>query len=184
LARLIAYEIIIGLFYGTLVRMVVGALESTGMIIGMQTGLSSATMMNPAMATQSTLPGAFLSTAGLVLIFITGLDHFLIHSMIGLYDIFPAGGTLMPGDMAQIVMHTANQSFILGIELSAPFLITGLLLYTTLGILQRLLPSVQLFMIAMPLEIWGGLFIMMLTVATILTLWLQYFDQAVGSFFQ
>ena len=161
-----------------------GALEAAGMIVGIQTGLSNATMMNPAMATQSPLPSAFLSTAGLVLIFITGLDHFLIRTTIALYDVFPPGGAFVPGDMAQTVIRVANQSFIIGIELSAPFLIMGLMLYTAVGVLQRLMPSVQLFMVMMPVEIWGGLMMFSLTIAGILTLWLRYFDQSVGSFFQ
>ncbi len=184
LARLIGYEILVGVFFGTLVRLAMGTLEATGMIIGIQTGLSNATMMNPALATQSPLSSAFLSTAGLVMIFITGMDHFLIRATIALYDAFPPGGAFMPGDMAQTVIHITNQSFAVGIELAAPFLIMGLLLYTALGILQRLLPSVQLFLIMMPVEIWGGLTMLSLTVASILTLWLRYFDQSVGSFFQ
>ncbi len=184
LARLIGYEILVGVFFGTLVRLVMGTLEATGMIIGIQTGLSNATMMNPALATQSPLSSAFLSTAGLVMIFITGMDHFLIRATIALYDAFPPGGAFMPGDMAQTVIHITNQSFAIGIELAAPFLIMGLLLYTALGVLQRLMPSVQLFLIMMPVEIWGGLTMLSLTVASILTLWLRYFDQSVGSFFQ
>ncbi|MGB9154431.1 MAG: flagellar biosynthetic protein FliR [Alphaproteobacteria bacterium] len=184
MTQLIAYEVIIGLFFGTLVRMLISALEAAGMLIGMETGLSNATMMNPALATQSPLPAAFLSTAGLVLIFITGTDHFLIHSTVALYDLFPAGGAFMPGDMAQTVIHTANRSFIVGIELAAPFLIMSLLFYTALGLLQRLMPSIQLFMLSMPVQIWGGLVMFSLTFVGILTIWLQYFDQSVSTFFQ
>jgi flagellar biosynthetic protein FliR len=184
MARLISYEIIIGLFFGTLVRMLISVLEAAGMIIGIQTGLSNATLLNPILATQSPLPSAFLSSAALALIFITGVDHFLIRSTIALYDLFPAGGAFMPGDMAQTVIFIANKTFVLGIELSAPFLIMGLLLYVALGILQRLMPSVQLFMVALPLQIWGGLALFGLTIAGILTIWLQFFDQSVSSFFQ
>jgi len=90
----------------------------------------------------------------------------------------------MPGDMAQTVIHAVNQSFVVGIELSAPFLIMGLLLYTTLGILQRLLPSVQIFMLSLPVQIYGGLAMFALTVTGILTLWMHYFDQSISSFFQ
>jgi flagellar biosynthesis protein FliR len=86
--------------------------------------------------------------------------------------------------MAQTVIRIANQSFVVGIELAAPFFIMGLLLYSALGILQRLLPSIQLFLIILPVEIWGGLMMLSLTVAGILTLWLHYFSQSVGSFFQ
>jgi flagellar biosynthetic protein FliR len=184
MGMLILYEIMIGAFFGVLVRMVVSTLEATGAIIGLVTGLSNATLLSPALATQSTLPSAFLSTAGVTLIFVTGVDHFLIRSSIGLYDAFPAGGTLMPGDMAQTIIHTASKSFAVGIELSAPFLIMSLLFYTGLGLLQRLMPMLQLFLLSLPVQIWGGLMMMSLTMASILALWLQYFDQSVGSFFQ
>ena len=182
--RLILSEMFIGLLFGTLVRMAFGALESAGMLIGLQSGLSNATMLNPALATQSPLPSAFLSTAGLVLIFLTGLDHFLLRAMVGLYDVFPVGGELMIGDAAQTVMHTANRSFAIGIELAAPFLIMGMLLLTALGIMQRLMPSVQIFMLSMPMQIWGGLALFSLTSTAILTGWMHYFDEAVATFFQ
>ena len=184
MAQLVAYEVIIGLFFGTLVRMTVSALEATGMLIGMQTGLSSATMMNPAMATQSPLPSALLATTGMILVFVTGLDHLLIRTTVALYDAFPAGGTLMPGDMAQTMIFVVNRSFVVGIELAAPFLIMGLLLYTAMGILQRLLPSIQVFMVTMPVQIWGGMFMVSLTIAGILSMWLVFFNQSVSSFFQ
>ncbi|MFA5040104.1 MAG: flagellar biosynthetic protein FliR [Bdellovibrionales bacterium] len=184
LARLVSYEIIIGLFFGTLLRMMISTLEAAGMIVGIQSGLSSATVMNPALATQSPLSSAFLSVAGLVLIFITGTDHFLIRATISLYDAFPPGGLLPLGDMAQTIIHVANKAFMVGIELAAPFLIMGLLLFSALGILQKMLPSIQLFLIILPVEIWGGIMMLLLTVAGILTIWLHFFNQSVGSFFQ
>jgi len=184
MAQLICYEIIIGIFFGTLIRFALAAIEAAGMVVGIQSGLSSATMMNPALATQSPLSSAFLSVAALVLIFVTGTDHFLIRTTVSLYDAFPPGVPLATGDMAQTVINVANKSFVIGIELAAPFLIMGLLLYSALGILQRLMPSVQLFLIVLPVEIWGGIMMLLLTVAGMLTLWLRYFNQSIGTFFQ
>jgi flagellar biosynthetic protein FliR len=182
LVRLVSYEIIIGLFFGTMIRLVISALEMAGMIIGAQTGLSNATVLNPSLALQSPLPSAFLSTAALAIIFASGMDHFLIRSMIALYDMFPPGGTLETGDMAQTIIHTVNQSFVIGVELSAPFLIMGLLFYTGLGIIQRLLPQVQVFIVSVPMQIWGGLTMFSLTVSLIMTLWMHYFDQTISGF--
>ncbi len=184
LAQLIAYEILVGLFFGSLLRLAISALEAAGMVIGIQSGLSSATVMNPALATQSPLSSAFLSVAGLVLIFITGMDHVLIRTTVALYDAFPPGGVFPLGDMAETIIHVANKSFVVGIELAAPFLIMGLLLFSALGILQKLLPSIQLFLIILPVEIWGGIAMFLLTVVGILTLWLSFFSRSVGSFFQ
>ncbi|MDE2029081.1 MAG: flagellar biosynthetic protein FliR [Alphaproteobacteria bacterium] len=184
LASLLMYEIVIGLFFGTLIRVIVSTLEAAGSVIGMETGLSSATLLNPALATQSTLPSAFLTLAGMALIFVTGADRFLFRCMAALYDFFPAGGTLMPGDMARVVIDLVNRSFTVGIELAAPFFIMGLLMYTAFGILQRLMPQVQVFLVALPLQIWGGLLLFSLTVTTMMTIWLKFLDHSLGSFFQ
>lgn len=182
LVHSMGYEIIIGLFYGTLLRILVSALETTGMVISIQSGLSNATVLNPALAAQSPLPSAFLSVVGITLMFVTGLDHLLFRSLIALYDIFPPNGDIMPGDMSQVVIQAVNKSFMIGVELAMPFFIIGLLMYIALGIMQKLMPQVQLFLVILPVQVWGGLTLMGVTTAGIMTVWLRYFDTAVASF--
>jgi flagellar biosynthetic protein FliR len=182
LAGMVGYEIMIGLFFGTLLRLLMSALETAGMVIGLQTGLSSATILNPTLAAQSPLPSAFLSMIGVVMIFVTGADHMLFRSLVALYDLFPPNGELMPGDMAQAIIQTVNKSFQVGIELAMPFFVIGLLMYVALGIMQKLLPQVQLFLVLMPVQIWGGLTLMAVTIAGIMTVWLRYFDASLGDF--
>lgn len=182
MVALLTYEIAIGLLFGTLLRLLVSVLEAAGTVIGLQTGLSNATILNPALASQSPLPSALLTVVGITLIFSSGLDHLIFRSLLSLYEVFPPGGELMPGDMTQIIIHIANQSFVLGVELAMPFFVIGLLLYVALGLIQKLLPQVQLFLVAMPLQIWGGLTLTGLTIAGIMTIWLHYFDNAVTTF--
>ncbi len=184
MTRLIGEETLIGLFFGTLIRLMLSALETAGMMIGLQTGLSNATMLNPAQATQSTLPSTFLGMAGILFFFVTGADHFLIRSLVGFYDLFPPGGAFLPADMAQTVMAEANHSFVAGVEIAAPFLIIGLLLYVAMGVLQRLLPSIQVFMLLIPVQIGGGILLLSLTFAGMLTAWLLFFDQSVADMFK
>src|SRR6185312_17320787 len=108
-------------------------------IIAMQTGLSNAVILNPAMATQSPLPSAFMSIVGLTLVFASGLDHYLLRSMVATYDLFPPGAALPAGDMAQTFVQAFSRSFRIGIELASPFMVIGLLMYVALGIMQRLM---------------------------------------------
>jgi flagellar biosynthetic protein FliR len=182
LARIIMIEVVVGLFFGSLMRLAVSSLETAGGVVAIQTGLSNAVILNPALATQSPLPSAFFSIIGVTLVFVTGLDRTLIHAVVETYSIFPPGVSLLPGDIAQTFIQTVNRSFVVGIELAAPFLVIGLLMFIALGVMQRLLPQVQLFLVAMPIQIWGGLFLMATTVAGIMTVWLSYFDQLVGAF--
>jgi flagellar biosynthetic protein FliR len=180
---IMGYEIFIGLFFGTFLRLLMGALESAGAIIALQTGLSNATILNPALASQSPLASAFLSIVGLTLVFVTGLDHFLLRSIMALYDLFPPGETVAAGDTTQVIVQAVSRSFNIGIEMAVPFFIMGLLMFIALGMLQKLMPQVQLFMVALPVQIWGGIALIALTVAGIMNVWLHYFDNSVGQFF-
>lgn len=180
---LISKEVLIGLLFGTVLRFIVGALEDAGAIISMQTGLSNATILNPALATQSPLASAFLSVVGVTLVFVTGMDHFLLRSLAALYDLFPVGAPIIIGDMTQFVTQTLSSSFSVGIQLATPFLVMGLLMFIALGMMQRLLPQIQLFLVVLPLQIWGGLALIGVTIAGIMTVWLQYCDATVTSFF-
>jgi flagellar biosynthetic protein FliR len=182
LAHCIGYEVVIGLFFGTLLRVLMSTLEATGMVISIQSGLSNATILNPAIAAQSPLPSAFLAIVAITMIFATGLDHMLVRSLVALYDVFPPNGELMPGDMAQLLIQSVNKSFVIGIELAMPFFVIGLLMYIALGIMQKLLPQVQLFLVILPVQVWGGLTLMALTTAGIIAIWLRYFDSAVATF--
>lgn len=182
LAHLISYEVVIGIFFGTLMRLLVSVLETAGMIISVQSGLSNATVLNPTLAAQSPLPSAFLAIAGLTMLFVTGLDHLLIRSIVALYDVFPAGGDLMPGDMTQVMIQAVNKSFVIGTELAMPFFIIGLLMFVALGLMQKLMPQVQLFLVVLPVQIWGGLTLLAASTAGIIAVWLHYFDATVGAF--
>lgn len=186
LAKLTAFigcEVIIGIFYGTFLRILMDVVETTGSIVAIQMGLSNATILNPTFGVQSALPSAFLGVTGLVLLFITGMDHFLLKSLVATYELFPPGHALAPGDMTQTIIHTCSQSFIIGIELSMPFIVIGLLMYAALALMQRIMPQIQLFLVILPVQIWGGFILLSLTMGSIMSLWLHYFGDTVKSFF-
>ena len=53
LVGLLGYEIVVGLFFGSLIRLIMSVLETIGFVVALQTGLSNAVVLNPALATQS-----------------------------------------------------------------------------------------------------------------------------------
>jgi flagellar biosynthetic protein FliR len=181
LFRLIAQEALIGVFFGSFLRFLVSAIETSGAIIAVQMGLSNAMILNPTQGAQSALPSAFLSMAAVTILFMTGLDHFLLRALADTYSLFPAKATLVAGDMTQSIVHTMSSSFAVGLELAAPFLVIGLMLYVALGFVQRLVPQVQLFLVVLPLQIWGSLLLFAAVVGVMLTVWLHYFDESLNA---
>ena len=175
---LIAIEALIGLFIGSLLRLLVGAIETSGSIVAVQIGLSNAMILNPSQAVQNALPSAFLGITAVTLLFITGLDHLLLRGLMDMYNLFPPGAPVLPGDVSEAYVRMVAKSFTVGVEIAAPFLIVGLLLFTALGFMQRLVAQVQLFLVILPLQIVGGLLLFAATIGVMMAVWLRFFDEA------
>ncbi|MDD3182709.1 MAG: flagellar biosynthetic protein FliR [Alphaproteobacteria bacterium] len=183
MVRLIVIEIFVGVFFGSVMRLMMGIVETTGAIVGMDIGLSNASILNPALASESALPAAFLGTTALVLVFASGLDHLLFRALVDTYKVFPAGLALPYGDIVQSFIGLVSRSFLVGIQLATPLMVMGLLLYTSIGVMQRLMTQIQLFLVVIPVQIWGGLFVFSVSVGIIFTVWLDVFDDVVGELF-
>ncbi|MDX9689119.1 MAG: flagellar biosynthetic protein FliR [Proteobacteria bacterium] len=183
MVRFLASEVMVGVFFGVVMRLMMGIIETAGAIMAMQIGLSNAMILNPSMATQSSLTSAFLSIAALALLFVSGFEQVLFRALLDTYKIFPVGQDLPYGDMVQQVVHLMSSTFAIGVELAAPFIIIGLLLYTTLGVMQKLMTQIQLFIIMIPVQIWGGFFVFGLAVGGMLGVWLTLSDDMVARVF-
>jgi len=70
----------------------------------------------------------------------------------------------------------------LGFQLAAPFIVFGFALYAALGILARLMPQLQVFFVAMPVNILAGLLLLMLVIGTMMTVFLNFYRDQMGTF--
>jgi flagellar biosynthetic protein FliR len=181
---LIIMEGVIGFFIGTIARVLITALDVAGMIISMQTGLASAQVFNPGLATQGSIIGALLSVTGVVLLFATNMHHLLIYAIYDSYLAFPPGALPESGGMAHMIAMTLSKSFAIGFQLAVPFIVVALLMYVGMGVLARVMPQIQVFMLALPLQIMMGLTLLMLTISSIFLIWLQYFQDGMTFFLQ
>lgn len=152
-AVLVGGEVVIGLFLGGLMRLLVSALHVAGVIIGFQTSLSNATFFDPSSSQQGALIAAFFNILGVFMIFVTDLHHLMLMAVADSYTLFKPGGTLQFGDFSQMMIRLLSESFALGLQLAAPFIVVGTVFYAGLGLLGRLMPQVQVFFIAVPLQI-------------------------------
>ncbi|MGD9649756.1 MAG: flagellar biosynthetic protein FliR [Dongiaceae bacterium] len=178
-ALLIGGEIGVGLFIGAITRLLLSALELAGSVIAMQTGLSAAMAFNPVMAGQGSLPGVFLQITGVVLIFISNTHHVMIQALIESYQMFVPGKLPPVDDFSMAVIMALSRSFYLAIQLAAPFLVVGLVFYVGLGLLARLMPQIQVFFIAVPLQLMIGFLLLAVTLAAMMTWYLDRFNDNV-----
>lgn len=184
LAVLLIGEIVIGLFLGTVARIIMSALHTAGTVFSFQSGLANALTFDPVSASQASVMSLFLSVAGIVLVFSADLHHVMLRAMVDSYGTMTPGVMPMIGDMAWSISRVVAETFRLGIQLSAPFIAVGLVFYLGIGLLARLMPQVQIFFIAMPVQIFLGFATMALSVILILQWfadqWLEMFSASLG----
>jgi len=171
-------EVLIGLGIGFSVRIIISSIQVTGTAIAFQTGLAFAQNVDPANGTQSSLFGTFLSILSLALIFSTDMHHLLLSAIHDSYVLFKPGSALPTGDFAQVAVQTVSSGFRIAIQLAGPFLVFGLIFYLGVGVLSRLIPQVQVFFLAMPLNITLGFVLFMLLISTLMLWFLDYVGEA------
>jgi len=170
LVGMLTLETIIGLAIGLLLRIIMTAVGTAGNIIAMQSGLAFAQTFDPSAQTQSALVSTFLSLLALVLIFAANLHHVLIAGIEQSFTLFPPGKIFPTGDFAKLAIEMVSEAFALGLQMASPFLVFGLILYGGAGVVARLMPQVQIFFLAMPLNILAGFILLALTLSAMM-LW-------------
>jgi flagellar biosynthetic protein FliR len=175
LVGLIGLETITGLAIGLLLRIVMTAVSTAGNVIAMQSGLAFAQTFDPNQQSQSALVSTFLSLLALVLIFSADLHHLLIAGIKQSFVLFPPGKILPTGDFAKLAIETVSEAFALGVQMAAPFLVFGLILYGASGVVARLMPQVQVFFLAMPLNILAGFVLLALTMSAMMLWFIDLF---------
>jgi flagellar biosynthetic protein FliR len=138
-------------------------------------GLGFVTAVDPTQNQQGLLVGNFLTLIGVALILATDLHHLVIAAMNDSYTIFPAELSLM-GDAAQHVTRIIATSFWIGIQLSALFLVFGLLFNIGLGVLSQLIPQMQVFFIGLPLSSMLGLLLLLLVIGAMMGRFVGYLE--------
>ena len=153
---IIAGEIAIGVFIGLIAQVLLSTLQTAGTIIAFMMSLANALAFNPATAQQSSTIGSFLGAVGLLLIFMGDLHHLMQAAVVDSYTLFIPGQMPPVGDFSEIMTRIVAGSFTVALQFSAPWILVGLIFYLGLGLLARLMPQVQIFFVAIPIQLLIG----------------------------
>jgi flagellar biosynthetic protein FliR len=172
---LMVYEIIIGIMLGATARVTLSALQVAGSVIAQQLGLGFVTAVDPTQGQQGLLIGNFLTLLGITMLFATDTHHLVIAALNESYRIFSPGEVMPTGDVAALATRAFAAAFKIGMQLSAPFLVFGLVFNIGLGVLARLMPQMQVYFVGVPLSIMIGFLIFALVLAAMMGTYLDYF---------
>lgn len=166
--RLVAQEVVVGIWLGSLARILALALAMAGQAIAALIGLQGMLVADPELGGQGTALGRALGLVAALLVLGTGLYGVALRALVESYALIPAGAPLPLGQAAEEIAVVGAASLGLALRLAAPFVIGAIVLNLALGLLARLAPQVQTFFVAVPGQILAGVALLMLLAAPLL----------------
>ncbi|OUJ14215.1 flagellar biosynthetic protein FliR [Acetobacter sp. DsW_063] len=172
---LIGGELLNGALVGWLAQLMALSFPIAAQILSTFTGLSNVLQPDPALGSQETPPSRLASILIPIALFSSNLYVVPLRALAGSYNVFPPGHFPFPGDAARSVSETTSHSFLLAFQLAMPFVLIGTLWPAMLGLLNRFSPSLQIYYLAMPAQMLGGILLLALFMRGMLEAWTTAF---------
>jgi flagellar biosynthesis protein FliR len=168
---MLSAEVITGLWLGWLARLLVLALPIAGQLIAYMLGVANVLQPDPALGGEATPIARLFAVAAPLAILVTGLYALPLAALAGSYQLIPAGSLLPAADTAQAAARATGVAFALAVRLASPFLLVAIVWHVAIGLLARLVPRLQIYFIAMPGQILGGILLLAILATSILSAW-------------
>ena len=163
LAGLAFKELLIGLIIGFVFMLVFLAAQGAGSIAGYQVGLHVANAFDPATQTQASLIGQlWMILAFLIFMGING-HHLLIRAFTDSYMVIGPGLVEFSGSVGEVMIRYTAYLLLITLKIVAPVMVTLFLADIALGTLARMMPTMNVFFVGIPLKIATGLMVLALS---------------------
>ncbi len=165
---LLLKELAVGFLFGYVMQLFEMVVTYAGAFMDSQMGLAMANVYDPQSGTQMAITGTILQTFFLLLFFAVDGHLIILRMIITSGDLVPYG-TLTLGPMAlDTVLLIFVDCIVLMVRLAFPIVAFEFLVEAGMGILMRMIPQINLFVLSIQLRVVVGLFILYLLSSTIM----------------
>lgn len=159
-ASTVLSETLIGLILGFGAAIFVGAAQAAGDMLAVQIGLSGANVVDPGSSTQLPVLGEILGLMVVALILATGGHLAMLGAVHDSLALIPPGGHIGFQEGALTTVQLGGTLLALGLRFAAPVVAAVMIANAVLGILARTVPQLNVLMVAFPVQIALGLFVL------------------------
>ena len=152
---LLIKEVLVGVLVGLIGYIIISAIQVAGGFIDFQMGFAIANVMDPQTGAQSPLTGQYLYIIALLFLLSGDGHHLLIDGIVNSYTFIPIDAFIPfhDGDIAEFVIKTFNNMFLIAFQISIPIVGCLFLVDVALGIISRAVPQLNVFVVGLPLKI-------------------------------
>lgn len=168
-------EILLGMMFGFVAKLVFVAVQFAGEIIGIDIGFGVVNVIDPLSAEQISIIGTFKNLIAMVTFLMIDGHHILLQALAESLAMVPLGGVQLTELLAQGLVEMTSKVFGMAIKLAAPVVVSLFLTSVALGIMARTMPQMNVFIVGFPLKIAVGMGMMAMTLPLFQTILIKMF---------
>lgn len=164
-AVIVMKEAITGILIGWGAQLCMAVATFAGSIADMEVGLTMVSLMDPATKQSATFSGVLYQYMFSLILIISGLYRYLFGALIDTFALIPVNGAIIRADtLIETMIRFMGDYIVIGFRICLPIFCVMLLLNCILGILAKVAPQMNMFVVGLQLKVLVGLSIMFLTV--------------------
>lgn len=169
-------EILLGVLIGLIAKFIFTSVQFGGKIIGFQMGFAMANVLDPQSGSQTSLISQFQYVFAILVFLAVDGHHIFLQTAVRSYEYLPPGNLNFSGEAVPYLVELSVRMFKLGVQLSVPVIVILLLSGLSLGLLSRIVPQVQIFMLSFSINISISFIVIGLTFNTVYIILRREFD--------
>ena len=169
-------EIAIGAVVGFAASMIFAAFNMAGNLISNQMGLDTAMVVDPSSQTgdEESVISVFYNMIAILIFLLINGHHWFIKTTAQSFTMIPLGSFDYTTITLTKILAIFKSLFLMGIKISAPALLVLLLSVVALGLMTKVAQEINVFIIAFPIKICIGFFILMVSIPFVINVMKSY----------
>jgi len=148
-----------GFAAGLVANIIFYALEFSGDIYGYQLGFAAATIFDPQTETENVIVAQLVSLVSLYIFVILKGPTILLGVILRSFEIVPVSILSVKGEFSLSFVQAMGKIIEMGMQIGLPMIVFMILVTFVLGIMSKLLPQLNVFVVGIPLKILVGMVI-------------------------
>jgi flagellar biosynthetic protein FliR len=159
LTLILAGELVIGMIFGFVGKIVFSGFELAAHLLAAQMGFSLAGTIDPSTQAQTTAFGTIAQMLGLMTLLAADGHHWFLAATVKSFSSVAPGSFTFTPELLEIFLRFSANALVVGVTLAAPAIIVLLAVEFALEFFGRTAPQFQVFVLGFPLKIGVGLWL-------------------------
>ena len=176
-----AQQIMVGAAIGFTMRLVMGAIEMGGTLVGLSMGLGFANFFDPQNSAQVPVVAQFMGLIGILIFFAINGHLMVISGLVESFKVLPISAVPFSAAGFQALALAGSQVFVIGVVLSLPVMAALLITNVGMGVMSRAAPQLNLFAVGFPITLFAGFAMLLMSLPYLAPHLLRMYEEGVAS---